>query len=124
MTRETEPSIESLKTKEFLKKHWPIAVVAGTTIVGAAIWLTARYIRNKNKRSIAQDRELSLIEEEAVEGKDPSIILLETGSYLGKVAGDEAEQAARTLAEHIESEEVKETLITLSQITKQSKRKS
>lgn len=114
---EGEPQSESAdKTREFVKKNWPIALVVTGTVVGAAVWLTARYLRKKKEREMSMDRNLEQIENEATTSQDPTVTLLENGTFLGSVAGEEVNDATIELEKHLENTEEREAIKTLGQI--------
>jgi len=106
------------KTGEFIKKNWPIAlVIAGSAgAIGAAVWLTARYLREKEKRNDLDDQALRLIESEVEVTSDPTVVLLETGTYLGQITGHEANQAALELAMISDDPEAKEAFSILGKV--------
>lgn len=114
---ESEPQSESSdKTHEFVKKNWSIALVVTGTVVGAAVWLTARYLRKKKERERSMDQNLEQIENEATTSQDPTVTLLEHGTYLGSVAGEEVNDATKELEKHLEKTEEREAIKTLGQI--------
>lgn len=114
---EGAPNTESPdKTSEFVKKNWPVALVITGTVVGAAIWLTARYLRKKKERDASMDRNLKQIENEATTSQDPTVTMLENGTLLGSIVGDEAAKAAEELEKHIENPEQKEVFETLGHV--------
>ncbi len=110
---------------EFVKKYWPIGLaVAGAGAVGAAIWMTARYLRNKHIKETEMAKSLEMVEQEAMESLDPTATMLETGSYLGHVAGQEAADTAMKLAHSMPDDETRlimETLGTVAQMEAKKK---
>ncbi len=126
MGKEIENSGEtSKKTAEFIKKNWPAALLIAGTAVGAAIWLTSRYLRNKKTREKEIELKLEQVENETRDGIDPTVTMLEHGSYLGRIAGDEVKQATEEIAMHIEKPEEKEIFKTLGEVAQiESKNRS
>ena len=114
---EGEPISESPdKTRDFVKKNWPIALVVTGTVVGAAVWLTARYLRKKKEREITMDRNLEQVENEAATSQDPTVTILENGTLLGNIAGEEVISATIELEKHLEKTEEREVIKTLGQV--------
>lgn len=114
---EGNPASESSdKTRDFVKKNWPLALVVTGTVVGAAVWLTARYLRKKREREKSVDNNLEQIENEAITGQDPTVTLLENGAFLANIAGEEVKDATTELQKHVDSVEGKEVISTLGQI--------
>jgi len=121
-----ETGEHSNKTREFVRKNWPVAlVVAGAAgAIGAAVWMTARYLREKSIREAKEEHELLLIEKDVERMTDPTVIMLESGAYLGQLTGNEAKEAAAELAQYTEDEEAKDALNVLEQVTSfESKKK-
>lgn len=119
---ENEPD----KTKKFVKKYWPLAVaIAGAAgLVGAAVWLTARYLRESKKRDLLYDKALETVENEIEATSSQSAALLESGSYLGKISGDEGRKAITELANSTEDQEDKEAFEVLKDVIALEKKKS
>ena len=119
--KEQQPSSEgqSPKTKEFIKKNWPVALaIAGAAgAIGASVWLTARFLREKKEREEKVDTALKLIEREVEEMSDPTAIILETGSYLSRVGGRETVEAAEELARNVDDPEAKNALEVLGNVS-------
>ena len=113
------------KTKEFIKKNWPIALaVSGAAgVVGATVWLTARYLRNKKQREIQIDAVLKGVEDEIEATSDGTVAMLETGTYLGEIAGEEGLIATDELADQADDPETKAALKMLKEVIVQNKRR-
>lgn len=109
------------KTQDFVKKYWPVIAVAGA--VGAAIWLTARYIKEKKHKDSDEFKALGQIEEEALASTDETSAILETGTQLTKIAGQEVVSAAKELSEHLDDPKAKSTLEVLDNIASMQKNK-
>lgn len=117
MSKEIKKSGEaSDKTAEFIKKNWPAALLVAGTAVGAAIWLTSRYLRNKKTRAREIELKMEQVESETKDLSDPTVAMLEHGSYLGRIAGEEVKEAADEIASHIEKPEEKEIFKTLGEV--------
>lgn len=110
---------EDRKAKDFVKKNWPLALAfAGAAgAVGAAVWLTARYLREKKKREALEDEALRLAEIEVEQMSDPTAVMLETGSYLGEVSGDEAVSAAEELSHNTDDPDARDALQVLKHVS-------
>lgn len=108
----------SEKTRKFIDTYWSKAlIVAGAAgAIGAAVWLTARYLREKKKREAREDNALELVENEVGAGNAPSTVLLETGTYLGEVSGGEAKSALIELAREMDDTQAKEALELLRKV--------
>ena len=108
----------SEKVRKFVNKNWPVAVgiVGAAGVVGAAVWLTARYLRQKKRRDVLFDQGLEQIEYEVQNVSNEPAALLESGSYLGKLAGVEGAKAVDELANSAETEELKEALSVLKEV--------
>jgi hypothetical protein len=125
MTRRVEVRENEIeKTKRFVKKNWPLAVaIAGAAgLAGAAVWLTARYLRESKKRDAKYDGALEVVENEVETTTSESAALLESGSYLGKISGEEGERAIDELAENTESLEGKDAFEVLKDVVRMGKR--
>jgi len=109
---------QSSDTRIFVENNWPMALaVAGDSgSIGAAIWLTARFLRENNNWEDNRDEELELVEIEVSLPRDRTIVVLETGMYLRKIAGKEAGEAVELLAEQSEITEASEALKMLSHV--------
>lgn len=121
MTKAESPKEDqesSKRIKEFLEEYWPLALtVAGAVgAVGAAVWLTARYLRQKNHHDKDKNAALQLAEIEVETSQDPTAVILETGAYLGQVAGKEAGEAAAELSNHVNDPDTKIALQVLSTV--------
>lgn len=103
---------------EFVKKNWPAAVFFTGTVVGAAIWITSRYLRHKKERANEVERNLKQIESEAETSLYPVETMLELGGHLAKTMGDEAAVAAEELKDHVTDEEGKKALDLLKEVAK------
>lgn len=101
------------KTSEFVKKNWQTLVVAGT-VVGATVWLVARFIKQRKNSNSPEYIALSELENEALSSSDETSILLETGTHLTKIVGDEIIDATEELSQHIDNEKGKSTLDVLN----------
>lgn len=117
--------------KEFLHKYWP-GILAGTvaagTAVGVAIFLTARYLKEREEQSAVIDLKklaaLEQIEQESVNNTSDMHKLLETGTGLGRAGGEVAvSDAAIMLASEVDSPEVAEILDALSAVVKTNSKK-
>lgn len=113
------------KIKRFVRDYWPLAVtIAGAAgIVGAAVWMTARYLRESKKRDQMYDKSLETVEKEIEGGTSQSAALLESGVYLGKISGNEGSQAASDLASSMEKGEEREAFGVLREIIEIDKKK-
>lgn len=119
MTRRVEVKENEVeKTRRFVKKYWPLAVgIAGAAgVVGAAVWLTARYLRESKKRDQLYDKALETVENEIESTTSQSAALLESGSYLGKISGEEGRRAISELAESSEKQEDKDAFEVLRDV--------
>lgn len=105
-------------TKEFVKKNWPYALVIGGTLAGAAVWITARYLKQRKSRESEAYINLDQIEQEVQSSTDKAAVILETGSQLEKVAGNELEIAVRELKEHIHDMDAQEIFEVLSNLAR------
>ena len=126
MSRKIEVEYNDLeKTKKFVEKNWRIAlVIAGAAgAVGEAIWLTARYLREKRKRDINHESALRMIEDEVEASKGKTAVVLETGTYLGQIAGEEGEVAMSELSSQMEEGEAKEALEVLKSVITANRKK-
>lgn len=126
MARKVEVEVSGLdKTKKFIEKNWPLAVtIAGAAgLVGASIWLTARYLREKKKRDSLYDEALRTVEKEVEATSSELAVILETGSFLGQISGDEGKQAIDELAVNTDSEEGKEAFQVLKEVIETDKKK-
>lgn len=88
-------------------------VVAGT-VVGATVWLVARFIKQRKNSNSPEYIALSELENEALSSSDETSILLETGTHLTKIVGDEIIDATEELSQHIDNEKGKSTLDVLN----------
>lgn len=100
-------------SKEFVEKYWP-AIAVGATVVGATVWLVARYIKEKKSRNRDEVEVLTQLEHEALSTLDETSILLETGAQLTKIAGDEIAAASGDLSPHLDNDKAKSTLEVLN----------
>lgn len=117
VSKETkEQSETSDKTAEFIKKNWPAALLVAGTAVGAAIWLTSKYLRNKKAREREIELKMEQVENETMSQSDPTVAMLEHGSYLGRIAGDEVQKATEEIVLHIENPDEKEIFKTLGEV--------
>lgn len=107
--------MSSGKTKEFVRDHWPLALLATGTVVGAAIWITARYLRKRKARDQEIDLGLAQAENEAII-TSPDVALLELGTFVTQLTGEEAVHAANELEEHLPDSEAQDAMATLGQI--------
>ena len=109
---------QSSNARDFIENNWPMAQAAAgdSGSIGAAIWLTARYLRENNNWEDNRDEELELVEIEVSVPRDRTIIVLEAGMYLRKIAGIEAEMAVELLAEQSEITEASEALEMLGYV--------
>lgn len=126
MTRRVEVKETDVdKVKRFVRDYWPLAVtVAGAAgVVGAAVWMTARYLRESKKRDRLYDKALETVEKEVAATDSQSAVLLETGSYLGKISGEEGKQAIDDLGRNIETEKEKEAFAVLQEVIGMEKKK-
>lgn len=125
MTKRPEElgKLETEHTSIFVKNNWPLALVITGTAVGAAIWLTARYLRKRKERDQQVDRNLEQIELEAGLNIHPNVMLLEGGSLLAHIAGDEVAEVTSELGIHIEHEAGREAIQTLGRIAANDTRK-
>lgn len=119
------------QVKEFLRKYWP-GILAGTvaagTAVGVAIFLTARYLKEREEQSAVIDLKklaaLEQIERESVGKASDMHLLLETGTGLGRAGGGVAvSDVATMLSLEVESPEVAEVLDALSAVVKTNSKK-
>lgn len=108
----------SEKVARFVKKNWPIAVgiVGAAGVVGAAVWLTTKYLREKRNGDARYNQALKQIGEEVTSVMNEPAALLESGAYLGRVAGAEGAKAVEELAEGTETEECKDALMVLKDV--------
>lgn len=104
-------------TREFVKKHWPKLIVAGT-VVGATVWLVARFIKQRKISNSSEYIALSELENEALSSTDETSILLETGEHLTQIVTSEIKEATEELSTHIENEKGKSALSVLSEMAK------
>lgn len=113
------------QTKKFTEKYWPtaLAVAGAAGAIGAAIWLTARYLREKKTRHGNQEIALKNIESEVESTEDAAVVLLETGTYLGDVTGDEGRKALMDLASQMDDKQAIEALELLKEVIKSGKKK-
>ncbi len=113
------------KVKRFVKDYWPLAVtIAGAAgVVGAAVWMTARYLRESKKRDRLYDKSLETVENEIESGTSQSAALLESGLYLGKISGEEGARAVTELAGGMEEGDEKEAFGVLREIIEIDKKK-
>ncbi len=113
------------KTKRFIEKYWPtaLAVAGAAGAIGGAIWLTARYLREKKNKSEALDNTLKNIETEVEMSGNETVALLETGTYLGEVSGEEGKRALIELASQMDDEEAKEAFDLINEVIKIGKKK-
>lgn len=118
---ESEPD----KTKKFVKKYWPaaIAIAGAAGLVGAAVWLTARYLRESKKRDELFDNALETVEDEVEATDSQATALLASGSYLGKISGEEGRQAVADLGRNTETQEEKEAFEVLKEVIDIGKKK-
>jgi len=109
---ESEPN-NTETTKAFIENNWSKALMlAGAAgMVGAAVWLTARYLRFSKKRT-----EVEL-------GSDETSVILETGTYLGDISGEEGRKALIDLAKNMDDEQAIEALKTLREVLNVTKKK-
>jgi predicted RND superfamily exporter protein len=105
-------------TREFVKKNWPYALIIGGTVVGAAIWITARYLKEKKPKTSEAYINLKQVEDEVEASRDKTAVLLETGSHLGKIAGDDLEEATKDLKAHIQDMSAHEILDVLRDLSR------
>ena len=119
---EQEKKDSQNKTSEFVKKHWPTLVVAGT-VVGATVWLVARFIKQKRNSNSSEYIALSELENEALSTTDETSILLETGTHLTKIAGNEIKEVTEELSQHITDEKGKSALDVLNGMVKNQSKK-
>lgn len=104
-------------TREFVHKYWPLAVVATATAVGAAVWLTARYLRSKKQREEHVEANLKQAQREATIPLDDTAMLLEVGAYLPTIVpAAEVYDATTAIGEHLDDEDGRNALTTLGQI--------
>ena len=113
-----EPIIVSEKVDDFVRRYWPVALAAVgvASTIGAAVWLTARYLRERKNCDERLDKALANLEEEALCSTDDSALLLESGTYLARVSGFDAVRAAQELASHVPDENGSEVIETLGGI--------
>ncbi len=111
-------------TKKFIEKYWPtaLAVAGAAGAIGGAIWLTARYLREKKNKTKAQDITLECIESEVEMSQSETVALLETGTYLGEVSGEEGKRALIELANQMDDEEAVQALELLKEVIKIGKK--
>ncbi|KKT72325.1 MAG: hypothetical protein UX02_C0009G0002 [Candidatus Moranbacteria bacterium GW2011_GWC1_45_18] len=121
---ESEPN-NTETTKAFIENNWSKALMlAGAAgMVGAAVWLTARYLRFSKKRTEIEDRNLRLVENEVELGSDETSVILETGTYLGDISGEEGRKALIDLAKNMDDEQAIEALKTLREVLNVTKKK-
>jgi len=105
-------------TKSFIKNYWPKAmmIAGGAGLVGAAVWLTARYLRESKKRSRLKELELLNVEREVEASSDQMAVLLETGTYLGDISGEDGKKALVELVESTDNDQAKEALEVLREV--------
>lgn len=116
MAVEKEPEKEAGKAAEFVKRYWPHALIVSGT-AGALVWLTARYLKEKKSRTISEKNALTLVEEEAESTRDNTVVLLETGASLGKLASkEEITEATDTIAKNVNDMNSKEILDAIRQL--------
>ena len=113
------------QTKKFIEKYWPtaLAVAGAAGAIGGAIWLTARYLREKKNKSLAQDNTLKNIETEVEMTENEGVVLLETGTYLGDVSGEEGKKALMDLASQMDDDEAVQALELLREVIEIGKKK-
>ncbi len=118
MTKYEKEGNSPEKTKKFIEKNWSTALlVAGAAgVIGATVWLTARYLREKKKREAKEEHALKLVEKEVEASSSPSIVLLETGTYLWEVSGEDAKKALIELAMEMDDDQAKEALELLHNV--------
>ena len=121
MTKENSlsPEKDPQKINQFIKKH-RLAILSASTIAGAAVYLTAKYLieKHKSKQEINPSNLEPILEEAITQESDPHA-LLETGVALANNAGrQKTSQAAQELAQNTDDPDLTEALITLSQISK------
>lgn len=109
---------QSSDTRDFINNNWPMAQAAAgdSGSIGAAIWLTARYLRENYTWEAIQEQELELVESEVTFTTDPTIVVLETGLYLRQIAGKRTEAIIKLLTEQSEIVEASESLEMLGHI--------
>ncbi len=78
--------------------------------------MTARYLREKKKRESEEEKALKLVEKEVEASSSPSTVLLETGTYLGEISGEDAKKALIELAKEMDDEQAKEALELLKNV--------
>ncbi len=126
MVKKNESEVsEENQTKKFIEKYWPTAlIVAGTAgAIGASIWLAARYLRERKNKLGQRDIALERIEAEVEMSGDESSALLETGTYLGGLAGEDEKLALIELASEMDDEQAREALELLNQVIKIDRKK-
>lgn len=113
------------KTKLFVDKYWKTALlIAGAAgVVGAAVWMTARYLREKKQRDVLYDQALENVENEVESTSSEASVILNTGSYLGQISGDEGRQAIADLANSTENEDDKVAFQVLREVIDIEKKK-
>lgn len=130
MTEKAE--VSKPQVKEFLRKYWPgflAGTVAAGAAVGVAIFLTARYLREREEQSAVIDlRKLEALEqierETEMEKISGTHMLLETGTGLGSAGGGKVtSDVAAMLATEIEDPVVAEALDALSAVVKTNAKK-
>lgn len=120
-----EPIIVSEKVDDFVRRYWPVAIatVGVVSTIGVAVWLTARYLREKKGLDNKIDQALAGLEDEVLCAKDDQALLLESASYLAQISGKEAVEATQELASHVpdaESSEILETIGGIAEINLKS----
>lgn len=122
------PDNKNEKARDFVKRNWPMAILITGGVVAGAVWLTAKYLRHKKDREKSMEMNLRQVEAEAqTAGKDTTSVMLESGTFLGNVAGAEVKEATDELREHIDDPEhrqIFETLGNVAEIEAKSKDKS
>ena len=91
-------------------------IAGGAGLVGAAVWLTARYLRESKKRSRLKELELLNVEREVEASSDQMAVLLETGTYLGDISGEDGKKALVELVESTDNDQAKEALEVLREV--------
>jgi hypothetical protein len=108
---------KSLKAKEFAKEHWP-KMVAGT-VAGAAILLLIHFYRkHREKSDPTTEKALDHLAGEAVNGRDQTSTILETGVAVMKTLPADIAAEATAMAEAAPSLAAQETMEALSKLGK------